>query len=90
MIYGHDFLPASDIRVPGPPVTSVTELTPTKLKEWSEGKDESGVTPQQIATERRARAWGFGSLRWDPNSSRGMAPGWIRHYPERQDTTVVH
>jgi hypothetical protein len=91
MIYGSDYLPWAGIHPPGPPLTTMSELNPSKLKAWvTKENTRHGISmaAPSVAGERRIRAWGFGSQRWDPSSSLHLPMGWIRDYSERVEARV--
>jgi hypothetical protein len=87
MIYGHDYLPAPGIQQPGPPMGSLADLSPSKMRNWAQM--QQAATPQLAAGERRIRAWGFGSQRWDPTSTPHLPPGWIRDMGERNEARTT-
>jgi hypothetical protein len=86
MIYGHDYHVAPGLSLPGPPTVEINECTPLRIQAWADQETSLGKPPsaQETAGERRVRTWGFGSKRWDPNSSSKLPQGWIRDIDERQ------
>ena len=87
MILGHNYLPVMDIRGLGPGSFTVTDITPTRLREWADTQVQRGITPtpDAVAAQRRFRAWGLGFERWDPIANKYMPPGWIRNIQERKE-----
>ncbi|KAF8523631.1 hypothetical protein JB92DRAFT_3109914 [Gautieria morchelliformis] len=86
MIYNHNLLPVTTIGIPGPPVHPIESLSPKNLKHWADSRGRAGdiASPVSLAGERRIRAFGFGSQRWDLQSTPYFPPGWLH---DMQDHT---
>ena len=89
MIFGHDYIAPPGLVAAGPPVHPIADLTPPKMDEWIAAQIKGGQgrpLAERIAAERRARAYGHGSQRWDPLKTKSMPPGWIYNKDQRYKT----
>ncbi|KAF8495025.1 hypothetical protein JB92DRAFT_3126661 [Gautieria morchelliformis] len=86
MILGHDHLPSPDIPALGPPVHPIESLHPKRLAEWEQEQTQQGQAPDDTsrALERRLRAFGRGSVQWDPLSIPNLPRGWVFGMSDRK------